>query len=189
MENERERSLSIEQKLNSYIEEKKQVSNAYAELVTECNLYKQQVDQYSLLEQQHRTVLDTVQEYQLKYSKLYQEYKKYKNYFNENDPVMKSLRSQEGNYNDMIQSIIIVIIICYLLYIWIELQTENSKLKQQLQKLEEENNTIADDKRNVDNECQELRNRLSDTERKRDTFIEKYDQLRKQLSNMIRSPK
>lgn len=69
------------------------------------------------------------------------------------------------------------------------MQKENSQLKLQIQKLEEENNTIIDDKRIVDSECQELRNRLSDTERKRDTFIEKYDQLRKQLSDMIRSPK
>lgn len=92
--------------MNDYIEEKKQVSNAYAELVTECNLYKQQVDQYTLLEQQHKSLLDTTQDYQMKYSKLYQEYKKYKNYFNENDPVMKSLRNQEGNYNNMIQSIL-----------------------------------------------------------------------------------
>lgn len=69
------------------------------------------------------------------------------------------------------------------------MQKENSQLKLQIQKLEEENNTIIDDKRVVDSECQELRNRLSDTERKRDTFIEKYDQLRKQLSDMIRSPK
>lgn len=69
------------------------------------------------------------------------------------------------------------------------MQKENSQLTLQIQKLEEENNTIIDDKRVVDSECQELRNRLSDTERKRDTFIEKYDQLRKQLSDMIRSPK
>lgn len=142
------------------------------------------MEQYTLLEQQHKSLLDTTQDYQMKYSKLYQEYKKYKNYFNENDPVMKSLRSQEGNYNNMIQSILTL----YFNY-FIGLQKENSQLKLQIQKLEEENNTIVDDKRVVDSECQELRNRLSDTERKRDTFIEKYDQLRKQLSDMIRSPK
>lgn len=110
LEEEKNIKNELEIELKTYIEEKKHISNSYAELITECKLYKDQIEQYTIMENQHNYLLQQNQDYQTKYSSLYQSYKKIKSYTNDCNKRLKEIQNRDTEYINQINSILNLII-------------------------------------------------------------------------------